>query len=450
MSDLPPLASHYDDQMLHYHALALLVCALIAGCERPMAGIEPIILTDSAAPLTGQSLSEFGRLIGDARMVALGESRHDTKEQFEARASLSRTLIEQLGFRTLILEESFSHCLALDEFVTSGEGEIRSVLNELAGWYLWDTEEMVEFVNWVRLFNETLPRDQMVRIFGMDITAPALGISRVVQVADELDPAKGWATREYGLDLHAGDRWPQTMRRYSSLSQEDANTIAQNLDALNVFTSDLVRTSIDSKSGGDSQLLAIQADIGKRGHAMFSASGIAEIGAIREEGMANVVEWITNQRDQETRTIVWTHNLHAAKSSFQMPQMAEGDFFPMGVLLAEMLGEDYVAIGASFGTGHYSADLPPGERSFPRLGAETVDGATAELGRDRILLSFRNLDASSAVSRWLSPDREWRMQDAVAILSPGKSFDAIYYVDEITRARPTPMALRKFRENPLR
>lgn len=440
--------------MKNLKGLVLAGLVVISACERSnieespaiLAELQAIKLSEPVGPISGENLKQFRRLIGDASVVALGESRHDTKEQFDAKAVLSKSLIEQLGFRTIILEESFFHAFALDAYVTSGLGDVRSILNGLAGWYLWDTEEMVAFVEWIRRFNESAPQDQMVRVFGMDITAPALGLRDAIRVADNLDPTAGWAERKYGLDLHSGDMWPQTLGRYSALLDEDIEVINDNLQSLHSFFKNQDKSSVEPLPRADLQLLIMQTEIAMRGHDMFSATGIADIGQIRERGMAAVVEWTIDRRGKDARTIIWTHNLHAARGSFQIPQMTDGDLYPMGVLLDQIYGQDYVAIGGTFGTGYFPPSLPPGERSFPRMGAETVDGAIGELGASSILVSFREIDTSSDASRWLAAAREWRMQDTSAILSPGASFDAVYYVDEVTRAQLTPLAVQKHGE----
>lgn len=437
---------------MKYSTTIVVLCALVScGCNQTtvesavpvLAELPSIQLSEQLASLVGPSLDSFARLIDDASIVAIGESRHDTKEQFEAKALLSRTLISDFGFRVVIFEESFTHALALDAYVTTGQGDIQSILNDLAGWYLWDTEEMVVFIDWIRQFNEAVPRDEMVRVFGMDITAPALGISHAAKAADKLDPSRGWVELDYGLGLHVGDYWPETLERYSQLPGDRVEEIAGNLEELRAT---LAVRATSSDSSVEERLAAIEAEIGKRAHDMFSSDGIADVGAVRERGMAHAVERITEHVGGTLRTIVWTHNLHAAKSSFRMPQMVDGDLIPMGVLLKRMYGGNYLAIGGTFGEGAFPQYLPPGERTFARPSIDTVDGAFAQLGHSATLLNLVGIAESSPALKWLSEDREWRMQDTVAVLSPAKSFDAIYFVDQVSRAQPTPLALQKFRE----
>ena len=140
---------------------------------------------------------------------------------------LVRYLIEDLGFRVLILEESVPHAESLDRYVTSGEGDLRGVMNRLAGWYLWDTEEMLEVVQWVRNFNEDREPDQQVRIFGVDITAPALGVQGVLESLEIAGVDTGLDACALGLDLQQGDFWPtpgKDTRRFRTNDGENSAT----------------------------------------------------------------------------------------------------------------------------------------------------------------------------------------------------------------------------------
>lgn len=428
---------------------AVFLCfLLILGCDRDsgpestqvLADLEAISISTQFDPLAGDELQRFRGLVADARVVSLGQSRHDISEQLKIQAMLSRNLVSDLGFRVVILEESFSHGLALDHYVATGDGDLRSILNNVAGWYLWDTEEVVSFFEWVRRFNETEPQGGRVHVFGMDITAPALGVRRAAAVAEALDPGSNWASLEYGLDLHAGDMWPQSLQRYSRLTQEESETIGKNLASLSEF--------LAGRAGGadateEMRLAALEAEIGVRAHNMFSAAGMAAIGAAREDGMVANVNWILQRAGKKARAVIWTHNLHAARSSFQMPQLVEGDLVPMGVLLNRHYGSKYVAMGAAFGSGEFPANLPPGKRSFSSPDRHTVDGAIGALGFDAALLILAGLPESSSAHEWLSVEREWRMQDTSVFLSPLRGFDAIYYVDTVTRAQLTPLALQR-------
>ena len=392
----------------------------------------------------GTDLELLREAIGSARVVGVGESRHDTREQLLMKGLLVRAMIEDLGFRALILEESYPHAESLDRYVTSGEGDLRDLMSRLAGWYLWDTEEMLELVQWVRQFNTGRKPGQKVRIFGMDITAPALGVQGVIDSLEVAGADVQLDAQALGLDLQRGDFWPGTWERYAALSDERRRELGENYEELiEVLRVERTRL-VASSSEKEYERALLMGEIGKMGNDLFSSADREEGGAIRESGMARTTLWILDREIAGDKAIIWAHNLHVAKSSFRMPGLAEGALKPMGVQLREELGEAYIAIGGTFGAGSYGSDLPPGERVFESVAEDVMDGALAKVGVPFFLVDLRGVEQNSGAARWLQQDREWRAQDARAWLVPSAAFDLVYFVRDISRSQPTPLALRRF------
>ncbi len=394
--------------------------------------------------LSGTDLQSLRSAVGSARIVGIGESRHDTREQLLLKGRLVRYLIEDLGFRALILEESAPHAESLDRYVTSGEGDLRDLMNHLAGWYLWDTEEMFEVVQWVRHFNEGRDPFQQVRIFGADITAPAPGVQGVLDSLEASGVDTRLDARALGLDIQQGDFWPTTWERYAALSDQRRRELGLNYEELiGVVTAERTRM-VASLSEDAYERALFLAEVGRAGNSLFLSSNREEGGAIRERGMAQATLRVLNREMPGEKAILWAHNLHVAKSSFRMPGLAEGALEPMGVQLAEELGDAYIAIGGTFGTGSYPPDLPPGERLFEAVSEDVMDGAMAAVHVPCFLVDLRGVEQNSAPARWLRQDREWIAQDSMAVLAPGTAFDLVYFVNEISRSLPTPMALERY------
>ncbi len=397
---------------------------------------------DSTAP--GADLESLRENLGSARLVGLGESRHDTREQLLLKGRLVRYLIEDLGFRALILEESYPHAESLDRYVISGEGDLRVLMNQLAGWYLWDTEEMLELVTWIRHFNQDREPGQKVRIFGVDITAPAPGVRDVVNSLKSTEADILLDERALGLDLQRGDFWPSIWERYGALSDQRRRELGANYEALIELVKEEKIRLIASSSEEEYERTLTLATIGKIGNEFFLSRDREHGGAVREHGMAQTTLLILDREIPGEKAILWAHNLHVAKSSFRMPGLAEGVLEPMGVELSAELGDDYITIGGSFGTGSYPPDLPPGSRVFEPVSTDIMDGALAAVGAPFFLVDFRGVQQDSAASRWLQQEREWKAQDSNALLVPRAAFDLVYFVKEISRSQPTPLALQRF------
>ena len=392
----------------------------------------------------GNDLQPIRSSFGTARLVGLGESRHDTREQVLLKGMLVRFLVEDLGFRALILEESVLHAESLDRFVTSGTGDLRNLMNRLAGWYLWDTEEMLEVVQWVRDYNKDREPDQQVRIFGVDNTAPAVGVRIVLESLEIAGVVTRLDGRALGLDLQEGDFWPTTWQRYAALSDQRRKELGTNYEELIELLTANKSKIVASLSDEGYERVLFMAEIGRTGNSLFSSTDREAGGTVRERGMTQATLRILNREIPGQKAILWAHNLHVAKSSFRMPGLAEGALVPMGVELGEKLGDAYIAIGGTFGTGSYPPDLPPGERVFEAVSEDVMDGAMAGVDVPFFLVDLRGVEQNPAAARWLQQDREWIAQDSTSVLAPGEAFDLVYFVNEISRSQPTPLALQKY------
>jgi erythromycin esterase len=393
-------------------------------------------------PLPPGALASWRQLAGTRRLVGLGDSRHDTREQHLMKALLARHLIEDLGFRVLILEESFPHAEALDRYVSEGLGDPEAILSELAGWYLWGTEEMLEFVRWIRRFNAGRDPAERVWIFGTDVTAPRPGVLEVLRWLQREGAAPPPQEASLRLDLLEGDDWPATWQRYGRLTGAQLDSLRE---AYQLLVERVAALETRASPPAQVERMRLLAEIGRIGNAFFSSRERAAAGAVREEGMAHVTMWILEKGAPGRRAILWANNLHVATGAFRMPQVAAGRLEPMGAILKERLGPDYLAIGGSFGAGAFPADLPPGERTFPLMAPETMDGALARLGVTGFLLDLRRMEEDPRVEAWLRRDRVWRAQDFQATLIPAEAFEAVYFVERVSRARPTRSALERFR-----
>ena len=129
----------------------------------------------SAEPGTGVAdLRALGVMVGDAKVVGVGEATHGSHEFFALKDRLFRYLVEQKGFTTFALEMSWSAGLQIDAYLQHGDGDARQVVHETMAGSPWDREEFVTLVQWMREHNRRHP-DRPVHFLGDDVGAPSLG-----------------------------------------------------------------------------------------------------------------------------------------------------------------------------------------------------------------------------------------------------------------------------------
>src|SRR5437763_2209557 len=146
---------------------------------------------------------EFGApfdCFGDARVVLLGEATHGTAEFYRARAAITRHLIVEHGFNIVALEADWPDAARIDRYVRhlAPAAEARPAFQRFPTW-MWRNEEVLAFIDWLRLHNERLPPERRAAFRGLDVYSLGASIEAVLRYLDEVDPEAAKAARQrYG------------------------------------------------------------------------------------------------------------------------------------------------------------------------------------------------------------------------------------------------------------
>jgi hypothetical protein len=84
-------------------------------------------------------LSALSEMIGDARIVALGEATHGTAEFFRMKHRLFEYLVEKKGFTVFAFEANWPLVEIADRYIKTGEGSAAAALREI-GFWIWATD----------------------------------------------------------------------------------------------------------------------------------------------------------------------------------------------------------------------------------------------------------------------------------------------------------------------
>jgi len=168
-------------------------------------------VAEASRPLPGKSADLDGllALIGDARVVLLGEASHGTHEFYGIRAAITRRLIEEKEFSAVCIEGDWPDAHRVDDFV-KGRGEDRTPDDALGGFerfptWMWRNEVVRDFVGWLRKYNGKRG-SRPVSFLGLDLYSMFGSISAVLKYLDSVDPdAARAARRRYACFEHFAD-----------------------------------------------------------------------------------------------------------------------------------------------------------------------------------------------------------------------------------------------------
>jgi len=125
----------------------------------------PIKTTDpSQGP---EDLRPFRELVGNARIVSMGEATHGTREFFQLKHRLLEFLVTEMGFTVFALEANWPESLAVNRYVLTGEGDPVEALNGLHLWTV-NSQEVLYMVRWMRAYNQDPAHTRKVKFYGFD------------------------------------------------------------------------------------------------------------------------------------------------------------------------------------------------------------------------------------------------------------------------------------------
>ena len=401
--------------------------------------IETLELTEQQ-----NDLGQLKQIIGNAQVVCLGENRHDIHEQFLLKHRFIKYLVEELGFTTFILEASLPYSNQINEYILNGNGNIDEIMANMPGWFLWDTQEMLNIINWMQEYNENPKNVKKIQFHGIDITSPGYALNSIFNYLEKVDPAilTKYQSKTFAQNIIDDNYWPTSLQRYSELSKEEKEVLNNNY---NEIYEQIKQNEIEYISNSTDEeynwILRLAYSVNEA-NKMFSAEERIDIGLIRDNAMAQNTLWVIQNFSKDEKVIIWAHNAHIVKSEFEMTGKS-GSIKGMGYILNQELKDNMISIGASFNQGEFQN----WNRSFPPAEENTLDGSLAKLNMKYFLLDLKGKTDNKDVTKWLNTDKVIRAQEVEMTCIPAKSFDAIYFIDNVSRAIPNQKSLERFRNS---
>src|SRR5882724_10927626 len=120
---------------------------------------------------------ELKQLIGEARIVSLGECTHGTREVFQMKHRVLEYLATQQGFTIFAIEANMPEAYRLNDYVLEGKGDPVKLIGGMYFW-TWNTEEVLAMVEWMRKFNQS--GKGRIEFTGFDMQTPDVAMENAV------------------------------------------------------------------------------------------------------------------------------------------------------------------------------------------------------------------------------------------------------------------------------
>jgi len=390
-------------------------------------------------------LLHLKNIIGSAPGVALGEPRHDIHEIFQFKHRMIEFLVKEMNFTAFVLELGFPAGKKIDAYINGGSGQLEELdtgFNTFFGAY----EEVLALVWWMRSYNEDPANARKLHFYGMDMpgagTTMMPALEGALNYLDNVDPEYSNSMGE--ILLPAAKEF--NPRRHKDLPAEDRDRLTASIELLvsrfeNQRVTYIAKTSEDEYEWGYRHAISVRQ---VNTNAVTGASGVsAEVGFnARERALADNLRWIMDREQRQNgRIIIWGHNGHVQKSTIM-------GLFPnppttMGMYMKSYVGDDVFTIGFTFNKGTLTRVGTRKEEVIEEAKADSAESVLREVGLPMFILDLNNLPETGPVQDWLSQEQEMRVNTLFVKTNLEKAFDALFFVDEVSRAHHTQSALER-------
>jgi erythromycin esterase-like protein len=394
-------------------------------------------------------------VVGDAQFILIGEASHGTHEFYRERARITQQLIEDHGFAAVCAEADWPDAYRVNRYVQLQGDDATAVdalgdFNRFPSW-MWRNTDVVDFVGWLRSYNESQPVGRRVGFYGLDLYSLHASMNAVVTFLDRIDPdAARRARARYACFEHfATDAQAYGYAASSGLSASCEDQVVEQLLELHQRTAEYA--SRDGRLLEDdifyaeqNARLAINAEEYYR--SMFR--GRASSWNLRDRHMADTIEALRghlSSRFTQPRLVGWAHNSHIGDA--RATSMHEEGELNVGQLARDRYGGAARLVGFTTHTGTVSAARDwdgPVERRHVRpalRGSYELLFHEADMPRFLLLLAgsqelaaLQEPHLERAIGVVYRPETE-RISHYFSTRLPHQ-FDAVIHIDETRAVEP--------------
>ena len=333
-----------------------------------------------------KDLKTLDKLIGNSKVVALGEVTHGSSEIFKMKNRIIQYLATNNGFDIFSIEANMPEAYKVSDYSVLGTGDPKKLIAGMYFW-TWRTEEVLNMVEWMRKFNQPKQRIAFtgfdMQFFDGSVNELLDGFRGNKEIEDKITDLK--------TKLEAIKARAQQNRGMISVGYGEMHDI----DSIISYLKNGIETSslqVVKKDWLLQNIVVIQQYLEMNNYLW------------RDKCMADNFLWIKNQ-NPTSKLIIWAHNGHIQKTNKAM-----GDY------LSQKLGNDYTNFGFTFFNGSFTAAGSKGLTSYDAVQAYpgTLEYLLEQLNEPIFILDLKKIKADNNKDmQWLTGQVAFRNVGAV-------------------------------------
>jgi erythromycin esterase len=359
-----------------------------------------------------KDLEPLKKLVGDARIIGLGEVTHGSSEIFRMKHHLLKYLNESMDFDIFSIEASMPESYKVNNFVVGNKGNAKDLVKGMYFW-TWKTDEVLNMVNWMNERNQSSTPKLKFTGFDMQFYRGAIDTLKTLTQGNQAEILKGLEE-----ELNAVRAQSIKNKSFVSLTPVQKKFFDTELGKLDNWIKKNIRDT-QEKNWALQNIRVIQQYIEN------SKWGL------RDQYMAENLKWIYDQ-NRESKIVAWAHNGHIQKTKNRM-----------GEYLSKEFGKKYINVGFAFYKGRYTAMGNAGLNTYE---AEEAYPGTFEYffnltDQPIFLLDLRKIPRNDLTCKWIFEKLEFRqtgsakMSNEFSETSITDDFDLIIFIRESSNSK---------------
>jgi erythromycin esterase len=355
-------------------AVAAAASVAAAGCHRskpPEVLAPPAPLSDSAAAAlrwvdehavsiaTLDSMrpaadrTPFVAFVGDAHVLGVSELVEGTREFPVIMRMMLAALAERSGFRGIAVQAAMPEAMEVDRYVRTGVGNSRQWLHALGAH--WETQGVVDLVEWIRAYDRGRPAADQIGFYGFEVPNGTHAVQVVTSLPDSVagTALNLWLRQQMqcvttGESAAWGREGPASDSTFWNRCREITANVADSLAALSARITPSRAAALETARFAEEMARVAQHDVDV---------GLRRLP--RHQVVAEHILWLANRLGASANLLVWGRDVESGRLTLQ----GGGGVIQSAVPLASTLGDRYRNLAFTVGEGTVrAAPISPGQR----------------------------------------------------------------------------------------
>lgn len=321
------------------------------------------------------------KLVGNSKVVALGEATHGTSEIYKMKDRLTRYLAKNQNFDIFSLEAYMQQAYLANDYTIKNTATLNEALQNLV-FFVWKTQEMSTMLQWMNQYNNG---SQKILFTGFDMQDATEPIKQLYKAfSEDKDFVRKIEKLSSAVKEFANENRGNT--KSYTLKKEHADIIYPIIAELKTKINENPKFSANDKSWQNQNVRIIEQ--------LLEKSNIN-----RDKFMAENFLWI-KEHNPNSKFIISAHNGHINTAKNRM-----------GEYLKDKLQNDYKIFGFAFFDGEYIArgtkDKILGTQTAQKPYLGTYEYWLNSLNVPYFILDLKEMKKDKDLS-WLVSDLEFR------------------------------------------